>query len=376
LRSTVVLATTTALVAAGALSAQAGPKQPSSGDIASGLVGPLGLAVGSDGTTYVAESFAGQLTAIDRQGRREVLVEGRGSLNGVDARGKGTVVFVASAPGQDPSAPPVGQPVTTLERVLPNGKTRVVARLDDFETRVNPDQVHTYGFFGVTPSCAAQLPQDVVPGGGQPYAGDLNSNPYAVVIAPGGYYVADAGGNSVLHVSPSGTVSTVAVLPPQPPLLVTAQVREGFNQALAAEGVDARLPECVIGASYVGEPVPTDVELGQDGMLYVTSLPGFPESPGTGSVYRIDPRVAGGNPQLVYGGFTGATDLAVSPDGTVYVAELFGGRVSRATADGPVTVAELPLPAAVEWSGGQLFVAYDVFPGAMGPNGKVAVLTP
>jgi hypothetical protein len=32
--------------------------------------------------------------------------------------------------------------------VLPNGQTRVVARLDDYETRVNPDQVNTYGFFG------------------------------------------------------------------------------------------------------------------------------------------------------------------------------------------------------------------------------------
>jgi hypothetical protein len=109
-RTTVVLATTTALVTAGAVSAQAGPKRPSSGDVASGLVGPLGLAVGSEGTIYVAESFAGQLTAIDRKGRQDVLVAGRGSINGVDARGKGTVVFVASAPGGDPSAPPQGQP--------------------------------------------------------------------------------------------------------------------------------------------------------------------------------------------------------------------------------------------------------------------------
>jgi hypothetical protein len=30
----------------------------------------------------------------------------------------------------------------------------------------------------------------------------------------------------------------------------------------------------------------------------------------------------------------------------------------------------------VEWSGGQLYVTYDVFPGEMGPNGKVAILTP
>lgn len=375
-RTTVVLATATALVTASAVSAQAAPKRQPTGDVVSGLVGPLGLAVGSEGTIYVAESFAGQLTAVDKKGRQEVLVEGRGSLNGVDARGKGTVVFVASAPGADPSAPPEGQPVTTLERVLPNGETRVVARLDDYETSVNPDQVNSYGFSGLSAACAALLPPGVIPGGGQPYAGDINSNPYAVAIAPGGYYVADAGGNSILHVSKSGTISTVAVLPPQPSQQVTAALVDGFNEALAAEGIDARVPDCVVGASYVGEPVPTDVELGPDGLLYVTSLPGFPELPGTGAVYRIDPRAAGGDPELVYSGFTGATDLAVAADGTVYVAELFGGQVSRATASGPVPVAQLPLPAAVEWSGGQLYVVYDVFPGQMGPNGKVTVLTP
>jgi hypothetical protein len=283
---------------------------------------------------------------------------------------------VASAPGADPGAPPQGQPVTTLERVLPNGDTRVIARLDDYEASVNPDQVNSYGFSGLTPACAAQLPPGVIPGGGQPYSGDLNSNPYAVAIAPGGYYVADAGANAILHVSMSGSIRTVAVLPPQPPQEVTPELVEVFNAGLAAEGITTGLPSCVIGASYVGEPVPTDVELGPDGLLYVTTLPGFPELPGSGSVYRIDPRVAGGNPQLAFTGFTGATDLAVAPDGTVYVAELFGGQVSRATATGPVPVAQLPLPAAVEWSGGKLYVTYDVFPGPMGPNGKVTVLAP
>lgn len=92
----------------------------------------------------------------------------------------------------------------------------MVARLDDYEARVDPDQVNTYGFSGLPAACAAQLPQEVIPGGGR-YAGDMNADPYAVVIAPGGYDVADAGGNSILRVPKSGTVSTQAVLPPQPP---------------------------------------------------------------------------------------------------------------------------------------------------------------
>ena len=62
------------------------------------------------------------------------------------------------------------------------------------------------------------------------------------------------------------------------------------------------------------------------------------------------------------------TDLAVSPSGTVYVTELFGGRVVKVTSGGLETVVELPEPAAVEFARGQLYVAYDVF-----GSGKVGV---
>ena len=51
-------------------------------------------------------------------------------------------------------------------------------------------------------------------------------------------------------------------------------------------------------------------EIGPDGNYYVSSLPGFPESPGAGSVFRID-RSSGSVTQIATG-FTGATDLAVA----------------------------------------------------------------
>ncbi len=43
------------------------------------------------------------------------------------------------------------------------------------------------------------------------------------------------------------------------------------------------LPDCVVGVTYAFEPVPTDVEVGKDGYLYVTTLPGGPESPALGA---------------------------------------------------------------------------------------------
>ena len=52
------------------------------------------------------------------------------------------------------------------------------------------------------------------------------------------------------------------------------------------------LPTCTIGKTYAFEAVPTDVELGPDGMLYVSVLPGGPEDPSLGArgaIYRVSP---------------------------------------------------------------------------------------
>ena len=130
--------------------------------------------------------------------------------------------------------------------------------------------------------------------------------------------VADAGGNDLLKVDKAPAhISTLAVLPPQP-VTVTAQ------QA-AALGA----PDCLVGETYAFEPVPTDVEVGPGGRLWVTTLPGGPEDPSLGargSLYSVG---QGGRSTRVATGFSGATNLALSGDGSAYVTELFGGKISK-----------------------------------------------
>lgn len=49
---------------------------------------------------------------------------------------------------------------------------------------------------------------------------------------------------------------------------------------------------CVVGHEYAFEPMPTDVEIGPDGWLYVSSFPGGPEDPSLGArgaIFRINP---------------------------------------------------------------------------------------
>jgi sugar lactone lactonase YvrE len=288
-------------------------------EIASGFTGPLGLAIGQDGTVYVAEAFAGQLTSfkVKAPDDRTALATEPGFVAGVDAQGKGNVYFTSAT-----------EEGALLKRVQPNGKQTVVADLGTYEAMNNPDQDQVYGFLAgsISEQCRAELPDFLQ----EPYTGIVDSNPYAVAIDGGSTLVADAAGNTIVRVTANGRISTVAVLPPVPQTIT----QDIIDELAGNEEFPVELPDCVLGATYTGEFVPTDVEIGPGGHLYVSSLPGIPEGAGEASVWRVDPRTGAGT--LIADGFSGAVDLAVARDGTIYVAELFGNRISVLSSSGAV----------------------------------------
>lgn len=318
--------------------------------IATGLAGPLQIAVGERGDVYVAQDFAGVLTRIDRRGNQSVIAANPGGeIAGVDVE-DGKVVYTSAVGDQ------TGFTVGQLNKIERDGSSSVVADVLAYEQRTNPDQVYSYGFETLTPECAAQWPVDQA--GPPQYTGQVDSHAYAVAIADGHRYIADAGGNTILDVTRNGKIRTVAVLPPQP-IVVPVEVAAGLGA-----------PACA-GLTYGFEAVPTDVEVGRDGMLYVTTLPGGPEDPSLGargSVYRVNPW--NGNARRIATGFLGATNLAIGRGGAIYVTELFAGRISRVVRGGPEPVIELASPAALEYADGKLYVSYDVF-----ANGSVATIS-
>lgn len=318
---------------------------------ATGLAGPLQIAVRDDrDDVYVAQGFANTLTKLTQKGQRDYAVNG---MTGID-EAKGVVFYTIRGegePGQQPT-------FSTLLRWGTDGNVNSWADLLYHETSENPDKVNTYGFASIDDECAAQLPAELGPA---TYTGQKDTNPFGVLATDEGTaYIADAGANAVFEVSGKGSVRTLAVLPPQP-TVVTAAAAEALG-----------LPSCAVGLTYNFEPVPTDVEMGRDGQLYVTTLPGGPESPvlgARGSVYRIDPD--SGEYERVATGFLGATNLAVDDDGTIYVSELFADRISKVGEDGaPVAVADVKAPSGLEYADGKLYVSYDVF-----ENGSVATLS-
>jgi hypothetical protein len=327
-----------------------------SAPIATGLIGPLQLAVDDD-TVYVAQDFAGVLTAIQDGQRTDLAVNPGGEIAGVDVGPRHSVLYTSSVGG-----PPVGGFTEGNLNRLRNDQSSVVADLLAYEQATNPDAGQHYGFEAISADCAAQWPSDVA--GPPQYTGQIDAHPYAVASKGGTTYVADAGGNDILAVDGSGRIRTVAVLPAQTLTL----------SAAAAAAND--LPACVAGLTYGFEAVPTDVEVGDDGMLYVTTLPGGPENPSLGargSVYRINPR--NGATRRLATGFAGAVNLALGERGEIFVSELFANRVSRVDHGGASPVISVNSPAALEYADGKLYVSYDSLPPEnAAPDGKVAII--
>jgi putative flavoprotein involved in K+ transport len=123
----------------------------------------------------------------------------------------------------------------------------------------------------------------------------LESHPYGLSAGPDGLlWVADAGANALLTVDPSsGEMSIVAVF----------------------DGVEGPFPNPARGDAMESDPVPTAVVVGEDGVAYVSLLPGFPFTPGSAKVVMVN---ADGMVSDYATGLTMLTDLRMGPDGEMY----------------------------------------------------------
>ena len=300
LAAVLVAAGTVCSILVGPGLAQAHPRMAT---VAVGLDNPRGLAFGPDGALYVAEAgrggtapcFAGPeggevcfgtTGAITRvgHGKAKRVVRGlpslaeAGGLNAIgpsDVSFRGRDLYFTVGLGADPAMraglPRVGRQASGwLLRETKHGSWRQVADVAGFEAAANPD-------------------------GGVP-----DSNPHSLLATSHGQLVADAGGNSLVRVSPSGRVSTVAVFPDQ---LVDAPPFLG-------------LPP---GTQIPMQAVPTSVVRGPDGAYYVGTLTGFPFVPGKANVWRVVP---GKTPKIHATGFTNIIDVAFGPDRKLYVLEI------------------------------------------------------
>jgi hypothetical protein len=222
------------------------------------------------------------------------------------------------------------------------GQADVTADLSTFETNNNPNGKITYGVLHKVTKCQqASFDQAQIP---VQYQGDVNAHPYAVTYGGSGvWYVADAGGNDIIRVSPSGIPTLVKVLPRQALHITKAFAKENG------------LAKCTVGLTYYTDPVPTGITR-HDNKLYVSTLPGGsegPTAPPRGSVFRMS--IDGSGLTRLATGFSGATDVTVAPNGKVYVAELFGGEISTIKNGHPEPVVALANVVSVSYGLGALY---------------------
>jgi hypothetical protein len=149
------------------------------------------------------------------------------------------------------------------------------------------------------------------------------SNPYGVeALDDGTVLVADAAGNDLLRVDRGGDIETVARFKPR-----KVKVPSGLG---SRDPEGRRLPRA--GTWVKSESVPTSVVEGDDGHWYVGELRGWPATPGTSQIWRIDPdskeqvcdpRDPDDRDCSRYAdGLTSIVDLAAGEDDTIYALSL------------------------------------------------------
>lgn len=331
-------------------------------ELTGGLAGPLRVGIGRRNTAYVSQNFAGKLTSVDRDKTATTLLDRPGTEIGGVSTYKGRVYFTESSGG--PMSPE--DPFVANVSVLGKGGPRVVADLAALETENNYDADNEYGFQDLADDCAAQIPAELAPVA-LPHGGEVYSHPFATTVSDSGryVYVADAGANAVFTIDTRRDTVDATVIEPVETILT-----EELRASLERQGID--LPECVVGARFNSEPVPTDIERGPDGLLYFTSLPGVPEDPTLGSVRSVDP--ASGDVEVVTSGLTSPTGLAVDRRGNIFVAELFANRIS-VIAEGTeeaVPFREVTRPADVEIDGRYLYATTNAVPAETAPGAAPA----
>jgi hypothetical protein len=287
----------------------------------------------SNSSVYVADGGTSTVSKLTSKGLVAVAHGPQGGeVAGVAINGKGTLAYTAS----DFAA---NLHVLTIKPK--NGKTRTVD-LGAFEQTRNPDKWIRYGIDNPT-----QCQRDALDAVGFPvsYRGVVDSHPYAVSALPNdAWVVADAGGNDLLKVDKNGRISVLSVLPRQP-ATITADAAAAFG-----------LPDCVVGAVYNFEAVPTDVKLAPNGRYITSLLPGGPESPALGargSVVSVNP--ANGNATRLATGLLGATSVELGPDGKMWVSELFAGKISLIRNGKVSTYVEIGSPLGLTYFKGTLY---------------------
>lgn len=259
--------------------------------LAKGLNNPRGVAIGPDGSVFVAEAGAAGKRCLGK-GEDQTCIGYTGSIDRVSDGIKTRYAAGFASGGSRDGSFSVGVDGIT---VAPDGKVYGI------ETTQGPDPAKLGPVFAVQAGHVLRVDAgQKTPVGdsvgayefkNNPAHDNLDSDPYGVAWSPLGFAVADAAGNSLVLVNPSGRVTTLATF---------AARMFGGHEA---------------------QSVPTSV-VWHDGAFYVGELGGGGTPIGQSRVWKVVP---GQGASVYAAGFTTISGVAFGPDGSLYVDELGKG---------------------------------------------------
>jgi hypothetical protein len=280
--------------------------------VATGLANPRGMAFGPDGALYIAEAGVGGKgpCAIGPEGTMECFGLSGGVTKVAAGVAKRVVDGLASKAAEGTNA-------TGPNDVSLSGETLYVllGLGGDPATRVDVDAgSEQFGYLfrvdgeGVTPVADVAAYETA----NNPDTMALDANPFGLQMnEDGSGLIADAGMNALLGLDASGAISTLAVF----------------------SNEEAKAPD---GSEIPMNAVPTGVATRDDGSILVGQLTGFPFPIGGAKVFGIP--AGGGDAAAAYDGFTNIIDVAVAPDGSVYVLEFLKNGMLAADPANPATL--------------------------------------
>lgn len=276
--------------------------------VAAGLNFPIGLAQDNKGNLWVTEAGSGtvnngQVSVITPSGARFPVITG----------------FVSALS-------PENSPEGLNHLAFREGKLYIL--------HATEDKLYIADVSGFVPGVSTPVPAGSLTSydigtfvrNARPNAPDpADSNPYNLTFGPNGdLFIVDAGANAVIRRNrDTGALSVYAVFPDAP------------NPTFSGPGTPVGPPTI--------DPVPTGIVFNGTNFL-VSTLHGFPFPPGIAKIYQVSGTgTAPITPTVYKDGFSGLTDIELSPGGKPIVTE-FGftppGRI--ASGDNPATTLFAP----------------------------------
>lgn len=305
--------------------------------IATALDNPRGIAVGPDGTVYVAESGSG-----GERWSYDVAIGGPpglhcSGLSGgitkiefVDAtsvsptrrQGDGKVPVVSRLAATFPSVsgltdtcepPPLGFAATGPSSLAVEDDGSIILAMGMGGPPENQKELGKLGdIFGSIYRVVAEVLEDVIaniPQYVETQANLMESNPYGIALVPEGILVADAGADALFLIRDDNTIDTIVTF-------------SSFGQAAVPElscGNNSTLPA---GSMANITSVPTSVAVSPTGDFYVGFLTSDPYAPGSSKVLKLTRTEERSEPTVVVDNLTQVTGLDFDAEGSLFISQL------------------------------------------------------